>query len=315
LLTVLPADADSGRELRATETEDYVQIDTVALQARVRKRGYVSGIATGSFLDRKTGARDAGFGLHIMDFLMAPGWRDDGYPRDPKVHGRLPKHYVEGPQICTQAKHLEPEVVRGRDFVAVRLRFRFTQPAAGLKAGSLWEQTLVFQPGLRYVLCSERITSVNEVDDLFYRIDMPGHIRHQQGDTFSQVYLSYHGKVPAAAFADDFAPDARFLYQRDPARIPARLIRAYQVKVHGQPGPWLAGMTLDPREVSEAWCHQRGYVCMIQELHRKKVKAGESFGAAYVVGYFDDIPDMERVYDRYKGKTKIILENGSYRLE
>ena len=67
------------------------------------------------------------------------------------------------------------------------------------------------------------------------------------------------------------------------------MIRAYQISVNGQPGPWLAGMTLDPAEVSEAWCHQRGYVCLIEELHRKRVRAGDSFGAAYVVGYFDDI--------------------------
>ena len=79
------------------------------LQARIRKKGYVSGVAAGTLLDKKTGAHDLGFGLHIMDFLMAPGWADDGYPRDPKLHGNLPKHYVEGPQICTQAKELRPK--------------------------------------------------------------------------------------------------------------------------------------------------------------------------------------------------------------
>ncbi len=41
----------------------------------------VSGIAQGSLLDKKTGARDVGFGLHIMDFLLGPGWRDDVLPR------------------------------------------------------------------------------------------------------------------------------------------------------------------------------------------------------------------------------------------
>ncbi|MCP5117349.1 MAG: hypothetical protein GY953_41525 [bacterium] len=60
-------------------------------------------------------------------------------------------------------------------------------------------------------------------------------------------------------------------------------------------------MTLNPKDVSEAWCHQRGYVSFIQELHGRPVKAGESFGAAYVVGYFDDVSEMERVYDRYRG--------------
>jgi hypothetical protein len=301
--------------LRVQHTDEYIQIDTDALQARVRKKGYVSGIAAGTFLDKKTGARDVGFGLHIMDFLMAPGWADDGYLRDPKVHGNLPKHYVEGPQICTKARELPWAVMEGTGFVAVRVHFRFTEAAPGLKAGSLWEQTLVFQPGLRYVLCGERITSVNDVDDLFYRIDMPGHIRHKGGDTFSQVYLSYHdGLIPAAAFAEDFAPDARYLYQR-PARVPERMIRAYQVLADGKPGPWLAGMTLDPAATAESWCHQRGYVCFIQELHRRRVKAGETFGAAYAVGYFDDLREMEKIYDRHGGAQAVVARGGKFRLE
>jgi hypothetical protein len=263
-LLALTAVAAEPAAVQVRQTDEYVQIDTDALQARVRKKGYVSGIEAGSFLDKKTGAREAGFGLHIMDFLMAPGWRDDGYSRDPKVHGNLPKHYVEGPQICTQARRLDAEVIRGDGFVAVRLRYRFTQPAAGLKAGSTWEQTLVFQPGVRYVLCGEQITSVNDVDELFYRIDMPGHIRHKGGDTFAAVYLSYHdGIIPAREFARDFGPDEHFLYQRKNGQVPARMIRAYQVKVDGKAGPWLAGITLHPAEVSEAWCHQRGYVCLL----------------------------------------------------
>ncbi len=321
LLALLPlvrpgAAAEQGSPIKVSGTDDYVQIDTDALQARVRKKGYVSGIAAGTFLDRKTGARDLGFGLHIMDFLMAPGWRDDGYPRDAKVHGDLPKHYVEGPQICTQAKELKPEIIRGEGFVAVRLRYTFNKPGQGYKAGSTWEQTLVFLPGVRYVLSGERITSANDVDDLFYRIDMPGHIKHKDGDTFEQVYLSYLDRpIPATGFKEDFAPDAHFLYQRKAGKVPARMIRAYQVKQDGKPGPWLAGMTLDPAEVSEAWCHQRGYVCFIEELHRKKVKAGETFGAAYVVGWFDDVAEMEKVYDRYKGKRALVVEGGKYRLE
>jgi hypothetical protein len=319
LTLVLPlaaSGADPKSDITVKQTDEFIQIDTDALQARIRKKGYVSGIERGTLLDKKTGARDVGFGLHIMDFLMAPGWKDDDYKRDPKVHGNLPKHYIEGPQICTQARELKPEVVEGKGFVAVRLRFRFTEAAKGLKPGSLWEQTLVFQPGVRYVLSSERITSVNEVDDLFYRIDMPGHIRHKNGDTFAQVYLSYLDKpIPASAFSESFGPDEKYLYQRKAGKVPARMIRAYQVKLDGKPGPWLAGMTLDPAEVSEAWCHQRGYVCFIEELHGRKVKAGESFGAAYVVGWFDDIPAMEKVYDRYKGAKAVVIQDGKLRLE
>jgi len=79
--------------IKLQEFADHLQIDTDALQAKIRKKGYVSGIATGSLLDKKTGAKDVGFGLHIMDFLLGPGWRDDDYTRDRKVHGNLPKHF------------------------------------------------------------------------------------------------------------------------------------------------------------------------------------------------------------------------------
>ena len=299
----------AAEPIAVRQTDDVVEIETDAIKAQVRKHGYVSGIAAGTLIDKKTGAKDLGFGLHIMDFLLAPGWRDDSYGRG-GVHGDLPKHYVEGPQICTQAKQLTPEIIEGKDFVAVRLKYTFTQPGKGYKAGSTWEQTLVFQPGQRFFLCGERITSVNDADNLFYRIDMPGHVRHKKGDNFEQLYLSYHGMIPAKEFDEDFNPDKRFLYQRKADKIPERFIRAYQVKLGGNPGPWLAGMTLDPGAVSEAWCHQRGYICFIEELHGKKVKAGETFGAAYAVGWFDDIKDMEKTYDRFKGTNSITVKDG-----
>jgi hypothetical protein len=293
------------------EVKDGLEIETDCLTARINLKGYVSGVAANSLLDKKTGARDLGFGLHIMDFLLAPGWADDGYTRDAKLHGNLPKHYIEGPQICTQAKELKPEIIRGKDCVAIKVRYTFTQPAKGLKAGSTWEQILVFQPGVRYFLSAERITSANDVDDLFYRIDMPGHVKHKGGDNFEAVYLSYRDKpIPAAEFKDDFAPDDKFLYQRNDAKIPERMIRAYQVKLDGKPGPWLAGMTLDPAATSEAWCHQRGYICFIEELHQRKVKAGETFGAAYVVGWFDDVAEMNKVYDRYRGAKTVSIDDG-----
>jgi hypothetical protein len=60
-------------------------------------------------------------------------------------------------------------------------------------------------------------------------------------------------------------------------------------------------MTLDPGVAYEAWCRQRGYVCLIQEVGGRPVKPGESFGAAYVVGFFDSVEEMTRVYDRYVG--------------
>jgi hypothetical protein len=144
---------------------------------------------------------------------------------------------------------------------------------------------------------------------------MPGHVKHKNLDTFEQIYLSYHGTIPAKEFAKNFAPDEKFLYQRKADKLPQRMIRAYQLKCDGRPGPWIAGMTLDPAVTVEAWCHQRGYVCFIQELHGRPVKTGETFGAAYIVGYFDDIPAMEKTYDHFKGARKITIERNQWQLK
>jgi hypothetical protein len=295
--------------IRVDRGDGFLRIETDKLQARINSRGYVSGIAGGSFLDKQTGAHDLGSGLHVMDFLLAPGWRDDAYERDPKLHGNLPKHYVEGPQLCTRAKKLEPEVIQGDGFVAVRLRFKYTEPGRGYQAGSTWEQVLVFRPGIRHVLTAERITCVNSVSSLSYRIDMPGHVNHRGDDRFDQIYLSYFGRpIPANEFAAGFSPDERYYYRRAGGQIPRRMIRAYQVKIAGRPGPWLAGITLDPDVVSEAWCHERGYVCFIEELHGRPVRAGETIGAAYAIGWFDDVTEMERIADQYRGIRQIDVD-------
>jgi hypothetical protein len=316
IVGLFPISARAEEKIRVSETSDIITIETDALSAVIRKTGYVSGVKANTLIDKKTGAHDLGFGLHIQDWLMAPGWGDDGYPRDPKLHGNLPKHTVEGPQICTKAKVVPTTIIHGDGFVAVKMHFAYTEAGAGFKPGSLWEQTIIFQPGLRYFLSCETITSVNDADDLFYRLDMPGHIKHKGADTFEQVYLSYRdGMIPASAFSENFGPDEKFLYQRNDKAIPERMIRAYQVKLDGKPGPWLAGMTLDPAEVSEAWCHERGYVCFIEELHKRHVKAGETFGAAYCIGWFDDVPEMHKVYDRYKGTKGIKVEAGKFALE
>ena len=215
-------------------------------------------------------------------------------------HGKTPKRSIEGPQICTQAKELHPEVIEGRDFVAVKQQFQYRTAAPGKKTGSVWTQWLVFPAGKRYFISMDRIDAVNSSEAMFLRLDMPGHIRHNKGDTFSQVYLSYHGKIPSSEFFENFAPDEKFNYRRDKNETPERMIRAYQVKTDGKPGPWLAGMTLDPEVTSEAWCHQRGYICFIEELHGRAVKAGESFGAAYAVGWFDaPAPRVPRALDRF----------------
>ena len=74
-------------------------------------------------------------------------------------------------------------------------------------------------------------------------------------------------------------------------------------------------MTLDPAVVYEAWCHQRGYVCMIEEFGGRPIEPGESFSAAFIVGFFDTIPDMHRVYDQYRGHTRLIAQESGWQLQ
>jgi hypothetical protein len=152
------------------------------------------------------------------------------------------------------------------------------------------------------------------------------------------VYLSYYaytngpreysptaggdGIIPAKEFFENFAPDEKFNYRRDAAKggkvraVPERFIRAYHLRdaKTGKAGPWLAGMTLDPSAVYEAWCHQRGYVCMIEEYGGRPIKSGESFSAAFIVGFFDSIDQMHEVYDKHKGHTGLEATETAWRL-
>ena len=336
-LTAAPAPAD----ITVTEDDKQVVIDTPALHAVVRKEGYVTGVAAGTFLDKKSGFGDAGYGLDIVDWIMEPG-ADDAY-RDTlpdhmvyqygnSFHGKTAKRSIEGPQICTKAKKINVAVIRGKGFVAVRNTYRYTLAAPGKKTGSQWTQVMVFPESERYFLSMDRIDAVNDSDAMFLRLDMPGHIKHKAGDTFSAIYLSYlpqtntpgiagDGTLASRLFFDNFPPDAKFNYRRDrlekaAAPLPDRFIRAYRLRdaKTGNDGPWLAGMTLDPAIVHEAWCHQRGYVCMIEEFGGRPIRAGQSFSAAFIVGYFDSIDEMHAAYDRYKGAKGLEASQKGWKL-
>lgn len=327
-VTPMPIQAQENRAhpFSVEETAERISLRGTALEASIKKKGYVSGVEAGSFLDKKTGARDLGFGLDIQDWIMEPGsdaaYRsqlqgDLPYDFNNAYHGRRPKRSIEGPQICTQAKELHPRVIQGRDFVAVEQSWNYTIAAPGKQTGSEWRQTLVFPAGKRYFLSSDRILSRNAGEALFFRQDLPGHLKHNRGDNFSEIYLSYRGKIPATEFFNDFAPDEKFNYRRDRDGVPQRMIRAYRTRdpKTGAEGPWLAGMVLNPADTSEAWCHQRtGYVCFIHEVGERPVKAGESFGAAFVIGWFDSIEEMERVYDQYRGHSALAVTAESWKL-
>ena len=229
-VTLLSLAAPGGsQEIQVSEEPSLIKLSTPQLEATVRKKGYVSGVAAGSFLDKKTGFRDAGYGLDIVDWIMEPGSDEAIRAQLPKHmiyefgnvhHGKTPKRMIEGPQICTQAKELSPTVIQGKDFVAVRQSYRYPLAAPGRKPGSTWTQTMVFPLGKRYFVSCDRIDTVNDSEAMFLRLDMPGHIKHKNGDTFSEVYLSYRGKIPASEFLADFAPDEKFNYRRDRDGVP-----------------------------------------------------------------------------------------------
>ena len=180
----------NAADYRVEETDDKIHIETPHLKASINKQGYVTGVYRQTFIDKKTGAHDLGFGLDIADWIMEPG-SDEAYREklEPELvyrygneyHGNTPKRSIEGPQICTQAKTMQPEIIRGKDFVAIKQQFRYRTAAPGRKTGSLWTQLLVFPTDTRYFLSMDRIDAVNSSDEMFLRIDMPGHIKHKMG--------------------------------------------------------------------------------------------------------------------------------------
>ncbi|MEX0675684.1 MAG: hypothetical protein WD063_01325 [Pirellulales bacterium] len=339
---------------RASEDDRAIKIETDKLEAVIPKKNpkqWMTGIEKGSFLDKASGLREVGDGLMVIDWLMEAGsdlaYGDRAIAPDGHGVGRYTWHtnetdparqlyalmahgsshrkrMVEGPQLCHRMKPVEPEVIRGADFIAVRTTYQYEYAAPGRKAGSRWTQLIVFPKGERFFVLMDKIDSVNDSREMFLRNDTPGCVRHEQGDTFSEMYLSYlsgpHGvRIPSSEFFTPFPPDLKFGYRRDLNTTPARFIRAYHLrdKQTGKDGPWLAGLTLEPSVVYEAWCSQRpgNIIVMIEEIHGKPVKAGESFSAAHIVGYFDTIEAMHEVYDRHKGHTVLIADQSGWRLE
>jgi hypothetical protein len=72
-------------------------------------------------------------------------------------------------------------------------------------------------------------------------------------------------------------------------------------------------MTLNVDDVYQAWCHQRGYVCLIEELGGRPTKPGDTFGVCYLVGWFDDVESMHRAYDRFRGWSGLALDGPAAR--
>jgi hypothetical protein len=346
--------ADAPPWTRVTEDDRSIRIETDKLEAVIPKKDpkhWMTGIEKGSFLDKTTGFREVGDGLMVIDWLMEAGsdeaWADkviapDGHgvgrytwyenETDPArreyarmAHGSSHrKRMVEGPQLCHRMKPVEPEVSRGDDFVAIKTTYQYEYAAPGRTPGSQWTQVIVFPQSERYFILMDRVDSVNDSEEMFLRSDMPGCVRHTQGDTFSEIYLSYlsgpHGvRIPSSEFLTPFPPDLKFAYRRDTHRTPEHFIRAYRLRdpKTGQDGPWLAGLTLEPSVVYEAWCSQRpgDIIVMIEEIHGRPTKAGESFSAVHIVGYFDNLEEMHALYGRHKGHTRLTVDKNGWQLE
>src|SRR6266481_1023756 len=141
--------------VRVTEDDRAIKIETDKLEAVIRKKNpkqWMTGIEKGSFLDKTTGFREIGDGLMVIDWLMEAGsdeaWSDkviapDGHgvgryswyanETDPArksyalmAHGSSHrKRMVEGPQLCHRMKPVQPEILQGKDFIAVTTTYRY----------------------------------------------------------------------------------------------------------------------------------------------------------------------------------------------
>ena len=339
---------------RVTEDDRAIKIETDKLEAVIPKKNpkqWMTGIEKGSFLDKTTGFREVGDGLMVIDWLMEAGsdeaWSDqviapDGHgvgryswytnETDPAsrdyalmAHGSSHrKRMVEGPQLCHRMKPVQPEVIRGKDFVAVKTTYKYEYAAPGRKPGSQWTQLIVFPKGERYFVLDgqdrQRQRLARDVPAQRHAgLRSPREGRHVQRDV-PELPERPEGRAHSVERVLH-AVSARLEVRLSPRHAQARrehFIRAYHLrdKKTGKDGPWLAGLTLDPSVVYEAWCSQRpgGIIVMIEEIHGKPTKAGESFSAAHIVGYFDTIDDMHKVYDRHKGHTALAADKSGWRL-
>ena len=69
---------------------------------------------------------------------------------------------------------------------------------------------------------------------------------------------------------------------------------------------------MTPGQVGETFAYTLGVQAVLWGT--QWTKAGESFRAAHIVGYFDSIEAMHQVNDRYKGHTGLTADASGWRL-
>ena len=53
---------------------------------------------------------------------------------------------------------------------------------------------------------------------------------------------------------------------------------------------------------------------MIEEFGGRPIRPGESFSAAFIVGFFDSIDEMNEVYDRHAGSSSLKVDERGWTL-
>ena len=96
---------------RVVEDDRSIKIVTDQLEAVIPKKSpkqWMTGIEKGSFLDKKTGFREAGDGLMVVDWLMEPGsdaaWADKVIAKDGHGVGRFNRRAPKGVRRATSRR-------------------------------------------------------------------------------------------------------------------------------------------------------------------------------------------------------------------
>ena len=162
----------------------------------------------------------------------------------------------------------------------------------------------------------DRIDADNASDAMFLRLDMPGHVRHTRRDTFSEIYLSYRGRIPAAEFLADFPPDARFDYRRQRDPLPERFIRGYRLRdaATGRDGPWLLGHDAGTLGRLRGLVPPAGLRVHDRGVRRPAHSRRTVLQHAFLVGYFDSLEEAPAVYDAHKGHTALEVSAAGWKL-
>ena len=231
--------ANDGRSWsNVTKSETGIKIETDDLEAIISKNNpkhWMTSISKGSFLVKVTGFREVGDGQMVIDWLMEAGsvedYRDEVFAPDGHGVGSCPrfdnetnpatrplhllahsnghrKWVVEGLQLCHRMKPVEPKVIHGKEFVAVETTYKYDYAGPHLQAESRWTQLIGFSKSRRCFLLMDKINSVNDLPKMFLRNDTPSCIRHEQGNTFSEPYLSgpQEVRIPSSHFFRSFLP-------------------------------------------------------------------------------------------------------------